>query len=185
MDFSWLAEIFNGLLSFIPRPVIVRATHGGIKWRWGSRVIELKPGWRWLWPLTTDYEIIVVARQTHKIRKPQIVESADGVTLAVGWVVVYCINDIVKAIGQRNWNTDTTINDITQSTITHVFNKYKYEYIQKHLCAKIEEELTSICKKELNKYGVLIYQVKITDFAKVEAKMLWGMNGNYIEEEEE
>jgi len=179
---SWLIQLLEGLLSFIPRPVIVRATHGGIKWQWGRKIVELKPGWHFVWPLTTDYEIIVVARQTHKIAKPQAAESLDGMTLAVGWVVVYSINDIIKAIGQRNWAVDTTINDITQSAVIHVFSKYDYKYLQQYLCTKVEEELTEICKKELSKYGVLVQQARITDFAKVEAKMLWGIN-NYVEEE--
>ncbi len=183
MDFSWLAEIFNGLLSFIPRPVIVRATHGGIKWRWGHKVIELKPGWRWIWPLTTDWEIIVVARQTHNIVKPQAVESLDGETLAVSALIVYSINDIVKAIGCRNWAVDTTINDIAESAVIHTFSKYPYDYIQQNLCTKIEEELTETCKRELLKYGVLVQQAKISGFAKVEMKMLLGINSHVNFEE--
>ncbi len=175
MNFTWLADIFNGLLAFIPRPEIVRATHGGVKWRYGHKVIELRPGWRWYWPLTTDTEIIVVARQTHKIAKPQAVESKDGITLAVGALVVYSINDIVKAIGQRNWDCDTTINDITESAIVHVISKHNYQHIQEHLCNGIETELTEMCKKELAKYGVLVQQVKITDFCKCKMRMLLGI----------
>lgn len=182
MNFTWLADIFNGLLSFIPRPVIVRATHGGVRWRLGKYIKELHPGWHWYWPLFTDIEIIVVARQTHKVAKPQAIESFDGVSLAIGTLIVYSINDVVKAIGQRNWDVDSTINDITESAVVHTFNKWSYAEAREKLCGEIEEDLTEQCKKELAKFGVLVQQARITDFCKTEVKMLFGLT-NGIESE--
>ncbi len=179
MNFTWLSDIFNGLLNFIPRPVIVRATHGGVKWRFGKHVSELCPGWHWYWPLFTDIEIMVTARQTHKVAKPQAIESLDGTSLAVGVLVVYSINDILKAIGQKNWDVDTTINDITESAVVHVFSKYNYAEARRKLCNEIETALTKQCKIELAKYGVLVQQAKVTDFCKTETKMLFGLTNNF------
>lgn len=176
MDFTWLSNIFNGILSFIPRPQIIRATHGGVKWRLGKKVIKLSPGWPWYWPLTTDIEIIVTARQTYKLPKPQFIKTADNITIAVGWVLVYSINDVVKAIGQQNWDVETTINDVTQSIVACAINTKDYVEIQKNLATTVSSELTQLCKKELNKFGVLVQQVKITDFAETEVKMILGLN---------
>jgi len=182
MNFSWLSDIFNGLLSLVPRPVIVRATHGGVKWRFGKHVIELRPGWHWYWPLFTDIILIVVARQTHKVSKPQAIESLDGISLAVGTLIVYTINDVVKAIGQTNWDVDSTINDIVESATVHVFSKRNYAETRKRLCSDVESELTKQCKRELTKYGVLVQQARVTDFCKTEVKMLFGMASSFESE---
>ena len=89
--------------------------------------------------------------------------------------MVYSINDVVKAIGQRNYDVDSTINDITQSAVVHVFSQYDYTHLQMNLCTKVEDKLTEICKRELLKFGVLVQQARITGFCKVEMKMLLGM----------
>ncbi len=180
MDFSWLSQIFDAILSFIPRLLIIRSTHGGVKWRYGKKIIEMRRGLHIIWPLVTDYEIVVIARQTHHVSKAQAIESQDGVGLAVSVLVVYSINNVVRAIGEKNWAVDSTVNDITESAVVHVINKYNYDYLRENLCTKIEEELTEVCKKELLKYGVLIQQVRFAGFTKTEMKMLLGV-GSYIE----
>jgi regulator of protease activity HflC (stomatin/prohibitin superfamily) len=108
MDFSWLSDIFNGLLKFIPRPVIVRATHGGVKWYLGKYVKEMKPGWHWVWPLVTDYEVIVTARQTNH-QPGQALTTKDKKQIVVSILVVFSIKDIIRAIGEQNWDVGTTV----------------------------------------------------------------------------
>lgn len=176
MDFTWLSSIFNGLLSFIPRPLIIRATHGGVKWRYGYKVIELKPGWRWFWPLVSEVDLIVVARQTHKIAKPQSIETQDGITLAVGTTLIYSINDVVKAIGQRNWDVDSTINDITEAAVAHVIAGLSYEQIQQTRTTDVEAEITETCRRKLSKFGVLAQETIITDFARTKVKTFFGFS---------
>jgi hypothetical protein len=44
--------------------LIIRATHGGVKWVRGKRIKALGPGLHIWWPLTTEVEVIVTARQT-------------------------------------------------------------------------------------------------------------------------
>ena len=67
--FAWLGQIFDAILSFVPRVLIVRATHGGVKWRHGSQVISMLSGLHVYWPLVTEIEIIVTARQTLSLPK--------------------------------------------------------------------------------------------------------------------
>lgn len=177
MNFDWLSDIINSLLSLIPRPIIVRATHGGVKWTLGNRVKELKPGYHCYWPLIEELDRIVTARQTYKIPKPQAVTTIDDVTVAVCALVVYSINDIIKAIGRMNWDVDTTLSDILESAVLKIINKYPYHYLRSNL-ELVENELTEIVKKELLKYGVLVQQARFTDFAKTEVKMLLGLEGN-------
>ena len=69
MEFlNWINDIISSLLSFIPRPIIVRATHGGVKWPWGKTAKEMCPGFHWYWPFSTEFEVIPIARQTLNLK---------------------------------------------------------------------------------------------------------------------
>ena len=164
MDFSWLSDIFNGILQFIPRPLIIRATHGGIVWIFGSKVVELKPGWRWVWPLIMDWEIIPVARQTEKISCQGLI-TKDSKQVGVRVIVVYSIRDMVQAIGQRNWDVGTTVNDIAAAAVVQVVTKWDLEDLLAEITDKVEEQLTEACKKELHKFGVSVQKCCFIDFS--------------------
>lgn len=183
--FAWLSEIFNGLLSFIPRPVIVRATHGGVKWRLGKKVREMVPGWHWYWPLTTEIEVIVTARQTHDLPSPQAVETRDGVSVAVGSLIVYSINDIVQAIGERNWDVDSTVNDITKAAIVGVVSQWDYSDLRDELTDTVEKELTAMCRKHLRQFGVYVHRCAVTDFSHTTVRMLFGLQAGQAMVEDE
>ena len=123
MDFSFINDVVQALLKFIPRPVIVRLTHGGIKWRWGRWANEMKPGWNWVWPLTTDWETIVIARQTHHLPTQSLV-TKDNKQVAVGALIVFSVSNVMQAIGERNWDVDTTVNDISMAAIVDEITKW-------------------------------------------------------------
>ncbi len=175
MDFSWLSDIFNGILQFIPRPLIIRATHGGICWVFGSKVVELKPGWRWVWPLIMDWEIIPVARQTERIQDQALV-TKDKKQVAVRVIVVFSIRDLVQAIGQRNWDVGTTVNDIAAAAVVQVVTKWELNELLSEITGTVEEQLTEVCKKELNKFGVTVHKCCFIDFSTCRVYKIMGNN---------
>jgi regulator of protease activity HflC (stomatin/prohibitin superfamily) len=133
-----LSDIFNAFLRCIPRPVIIRATHGGVKWRWGRYVKEMQPGWHWVWPLTTEWEIIVTARQTNNLPNQALVTS-DKQQVVAGALIVFSVKDIVQAIGERNWDVGATVNDISEAAIVGVVTKWKLDDLLQYLTSKVEE----------------------------------------------
>jgi len=163
--FAWLGQIFEALLSFVPRILIVRATHGGVKWRHGSRVISMQAGLHVYWPLVTEIEIIVTARQTLALPK-QVLTAKDNKKVVVGTVVVYKIRDVVQAIGRTNWDVDTTINDITQSAVVSVIAQHTLQELLEMVSADtLNDALTEATRKELRQFGVFVSRCKLTDFA--------------------
>jgi|WetSurMetagenome_2_1015567.scaffolds.fasta_scaffold01440_7 regulator of protease activity HflC (stomatin/prohibitin superfamily) len=164
MDFSWLSDIFNGLLKFIPRPVIVRATHGGVKWKLGKYVKEMKPGWHWVWPLITDYEVIVSARQTNH-QPGQALTTKDGKQIVVSVLVVFSISDIIKAIGEQNWDVGTTVNDITQAAVVDVITKWNLSDLLDNVSEKVKDNLTDEVRKQLRMFGVYVHKVALTELS--------------------
>lgn len=162
--FAWLSQIFEALLEFIPRRIIIRATEGGVKWSLWFAPKELKPGIRFYWPLISDIEILIVARQT--INTPtQSLMTKDGKTVVAGGVVIYNINDVVQAIGKINWSPEDTAGDITQAAIVEVVSKWNCGELLANISGKVEAQLTDTCRKQLRQFGVYVSRAALVDFS--------------------
>ena len=131
----------------------------------GKHIKALGPGLHFWWPLTTEVEVVVTARQTLAI-PDQVMATKDGKKVVVKTLVVYRIPDVVRAIGKLNWDVDTTINDLTQSAVARVIATHTHDEIM----AGIRDEsltrtLTKETRRELRQFGVHVTRCKLVDFA--------------------
>ena len=164
--FAWLNQLIETFYRFFPHILIVRATHGGVKWVWGSKLKTLNPGLHVYWPLTTEVEVIVTARQTLAI-PDQVLATKDGKKVVVKTLVVYKIRDVEHAIGRVNWDVDTTINDLTQSAVVQVVATHTYAEIMQAIADEsMTTTLTKAVRKELRQFGVHVVRSKLVDFAE-------------------
>ena len=173
--FQWLSDIITALLEFIPRRVIVRATHAGVKWRARGGPVEMKPGFRIWWPLLSEIEVIPVARQTLNT-DTQPLMSKDAKQVVAGGVVVYSIQDIVKAIGERNYDVDETVNDISQAAIVEVITAWDFRDLLTHISGRVEKDLTDNCRKQLRQYGVYVHRAALNVFSSGRTLNVTGVN---------
>lgn len=163
--FAWLNQFFQAVYQFFPRILIVRATHGGVKWVRGKKIVPLGPGLHVYWPLTTEVEVLVTARQTLAI-PDQVMVTKDGKKVAFKTLVVYRIPDVVRAIGKVNWDVDTTINDMTQAAVARVIVTHTYDEVVQGLADQsLTMTLTREVRKELRQFGVHVSRCKLVDFA--------------------
>ncbi len=163
--FAWLNQLVQTFYRFLPHILIVRATHGGVKWVWGKKVKPLNPGLHVYWPLTTEVEVLVTARQTLAI-PDQVMVTKDGKKVVVKTLVVYKIPDPVRAIGKLNWDCDTTINDLTQSAVVRVVATHDYDEIMAGIRDEsLTKTLTKETRRELRQFGVHVTRCKLVDFA--------------------
>ncbi len=51
---GWLGQIFGAILKFFPRIIVIRATHGGVKWKYGKYIRAMGPGVHVYLPLITE-----------------------------------------------------------------------------------------------------------------------------------
>lgn len=164
--FAWLNQLIQAILQVFPRILIVRATHGGVKWVRGKHVKLLVPGLHVYWPLMTDVEVIVTARQTLAI-PDQVMATADGKKVVVKTLVVYRIPDPVRAIGERCWDIDTTINDLTQAAVVCVIATHSYNEIMTGIRDEsITRTLTLETRRELRQFGAYISRCKLVEFSE-------------------
>jgi len=171
--FAWIGQIVEALGRLIPRLVIVRATHQGVKWVCGSRVKAMLPGLHVYWPITTEFEVLVCARQTLNL-STQVLMTQDRQQVVVGMLVVYRVKDVVEAIGKRNWDVETTIKDITQAAIVEVITTTSLSDLLAGLSTTIEKRLTGSCRKQLRQFGVYIHRAAMTDFSQCKTFKLLG-----------
>lgn len=161
--FAWVGYVVDWIGAWIPRMKIVRSTHAGVRFKRGRDPSLIEPGLCWYWPMTTEVEIIPVARQTHNL-PTQSLTTKDGKKVIVGGVVVYAVKDVVAAIA-NNWDVSATINDITMCAITHVITKQNYAAILENLTDKVQSDLTKETRKKLAAYGIRVYRTSVTDFS--------------------
>lgn len=163
--FSWLSQLVETFYKLFPHVLIVRATHGGVKWVRGKHVKLLKPGWHLWWPLTTEVEVIVTARQTLAI-PDQVLTTQDGKKVVVKALVVYRVPDPVKAVGEKCWDLDMTLNDLTQAAVVRVIATHTYEEIMAGIRDEsLTKSLTREVRRELRPFGAHVSRCKLVDFA--------------------
>ncbi len=166
---DWLAQFFDRLFVWVPRCLIIRSTHGGVKWRTNlvddeaePAIVELKPGLHWFWPLTSDIETIVTARRPVDVPTMSLLTS-DGKSVIVSASVVFRINNVTLALGERNWDVDSTLVDITQNVIFDAVRSRQFANLLAEP-GQLKEEITENSKSELKKFGILVERVLLKDF---------------------
>jgi regulator of protease activity HflC (stomatin/prohibitin superfamily) len=174
---GWLGTVFESLLTLFPRLVIVRSTHQGIKWRGGKKPVRLAPGVHAYWPLVSEVELRVVARQTVNL-VTQVLMTKDKQSAVVGGFVVYSIDDIVRAMGEKNWDVDDTLTNIAMAAIVEVVTSHTLDELLSGISegrnSTVHRKLTLTCRKQLKQFGVAIQRAGITDFSQTRVYRLVG-----------
>ena len=153
---EWLGKL-------IPRIIIVKATHAGVKYVCGSKVVKLNPGIHVYWPIVTDYELHPVARQSVNL-PTQVIMTADKKPVVIGVVAVYTIHDVVAVLA-KNWDIDETVSDITQTAVVEVVSKATLDELISKIRTDIKAQLTTTTRKLLKPYGLRISKCAVTDFS--------------------
>lgn len=193
--FGWLGQIFDAILRFVPRVLLVRETHEGIKFQTGRIVKVLKctnglpfplmfllfglipmiwfrrTGIHIYWPLVTEYEIVPIRRQTTNLVE-QYLSTKDCKTVGVSGILVFEVYDVKKLL-TRCYDYEDTIRDLALAAIKKVITSHTISSLQEN-SAEVDKELTEELKKELKIFGVKVIRVTLSDLA--ECKMLghWG-----------
>jgi regulator of protease activity HflC (stomatin/prohibitin superfamily) len=150
----------------VPRLGICRTTHGGVKFRRGSVISEIRPGLFWWWPLVTEVEVIATARQTLNL-PAQRLTTKDGVSVVVAGVVVYTIRNVVQAL-TANWDHDATIGDISLAALARHIAEHRFrDLLEAQAGDGASSHLTKLCHADLSRpYGVNVERFFISDFAR-------------------
>lgn len=170
--FSWIGQIWDFLVSLIPHLGLMRATHGGVKFKRGGKVTEIKPGLFVYYPLLTDVVSIPIKRQTLSLAT-QTLTTTDDYTVSVGATIIYEVNDVIKALAET-WDIDDTVGDVSQKSVLAAVCGRKFDDLRKELTTKVAQEIKASCKRDLRQFGILVKDAFLSDCAVVTAYRVIG-----------
>ncbi len=110
--FQWLNELMRWFGRWVPRLVLIRATHRGVLFGPGGSVRELAPGLWWYWPITSELEQVCITE-----RSSQIATQLVGRRL-LGMAVVWQATDVVLAL-TRYREIGARVDDAAQAALVH------------------------------------------------------------------
>jgi regulator of protease activity HflC (stomatin/prohibitin superfamily) len=160
---AWLGQLIEWVGKLIPRLFIVKATHGGVRFKHGKNVTELVPGVHVYWPIVTEIELWPVKRQTHSTPTQSLL-TKDQKQVVVSGVVIYEIGDIVAALS-KNWDINDTINDIAMVAITEVVASNELAYLTEHLNESVRRQLLAVTRKKLSPFGIRVFKASLVNFS--------------------
>jgi len=158
--FDLFAQWLKAFTSLIPRLGIMCATHNGIKYKYGYKVIEIPPGLYWYWPLVTEIASLAIKRRTVNV-PTQTIYASCGTSISAGCVIVFEITDITKAL-YETWEIDETIADEAEALLAQVISEVKS--IDTNII-ELNKTLTKEMRTRLKQYGVSVKRANIRDYA--------------------
>lgn len=131
-----------------------------MKFKRGNVVEKIEPGLYIYWPVVTEVEQMPVARQTVNL-VTQHLTTKDGVPIVISLMVIFRIQDIVKAVVET-WDFMDTIGDVAlEATVHSVLTRDWAELKQNY--DVVQKELTRTVRSALYPYGVKVELAAITD----------------------
>jgi len=162
--FSWIGDLVAWFAALIPRWDICRATHGGVKFVRGHKILPIKPGIFWYWPAVTECVIVPTARQSFNI-PPQSLTTKDGKTVLVSVVLVAKIVDVVKALGM-SWDVDDTVTEVGGAAAIVEVGTRTWKEIRDDLAdGTMSNDIEKRARRLLRPYGVQVLKGRLTDCA--------------------
>jgi regulator of protease activity HflC (stomatin/prohibitin superfamily) len=163
MFLQWLNDLVYFFAKFFPHILIVRSTHGGVRFRRGNPILIEGGKVIVYWPIVTQVVILPLRRQTNELAL-QILTTHDGRTVAVGGIVIYQVSDVFKAVVNA-WNIYRVVDDTAQMILANLIPNHVYEDIQKDL-----DEFNGIFEREITpklaEYGIEVEEAGLMNFAE-------------------
>lgn len=175
--FTVFGEAIRYLGEWIPRPRIVRLTDGGIRFWFGKWASEVRPGWRLEWPALMELDIVTVVRQVTQL-SPQTLFTRDSKPVIAAVSIVWSIVDVRKYLVE-NFEAEDSISEVAGYAVRDAIVGKTLEQIQETDGRKgIDRALLTEASKALDKFGVKVETMRLTDFAPARVLNLVGAFGS-------
>lgn len=173
--FAWIGKFAEFIASWLPRLLVVQATHRAVKYVNGWKVVELKPGRHIYWPIMTPIETCAVVRQVLNL-PTQILETKDGVPVAAGVVIEYTIENAVRFLAECE-NGYEAVGNIAMAALRQIVISHNYEDLRGD-GHELDTLLTRATQGYLTAYGVRVKKTRLSDCARVRPLHITGGNSS-------
>lgn len=184
MDFSWVGDFLRWLVHLLPFHMgVCTATEAGVKYVHGHRIVEIKPGRYWYWPLFTRHTVIQVKRQTLEIEGMSLT-TADDQTVHVQPVVIYEVADVVQTLTTTH-DYDGTASEVAKGAVVpHVTTRTKQQ-LREDMPEELPRALSIKIRALLKPIGLHVIEARLNEMAKESVHRHIGEQQWGAEEEDE
>lgn len=170
--FESLGQLLEWMASWIPRLGIMPPTHGGVRFRRGRVVREIKPGVYVYLPILTIIKTIVVVDRPVNL-PTQTLQTLDGQAVAAAIVVLVDVIDVERAC-TRTENVDEMISNVALAATTDLLSRSTLQWISANITGDARVRLTKKCRKDLHPYGVRVKNAFFSDLCPATVLRLIG-----------
>lgn len=168
--FDFINDIVLWFGRFVPRWALCDPTEGGVKFTGvgKKRISILVPGSiYWYWPIVTNVYTIETKRQTLTVT--QRLTTSDGITVMVTTVIVYTIDDVIKALVETR-DFEDTIMEIGEKLVVKPIMAREFDVICNDLAVsnELNNEVKRNARSILSNYGVAVEDGYVSNFTQTE-----------------
>jgi len=165
MPLEFLNDFFSWIVTYLPNLELMQANYGGVKFLPGGKVKVVKPGLYWYWPLTTTVEEIPIKRQSIEVQ--QELTTKDGETVMVKTVIVFTVDDIMKALVETT-DFDDTVEEMGQKGTVAAIMSRDFDQIVIDMVSSndIRNEVAQGARSALRPFGVKVEDAFISSFGE-------------------
>jgi len=163
---DWINDVAEWFGSLIPEWDLLPPTEGGVKFKPGGKVKVLEPGRiYWWWPATTKVQTLEIKRQT--LTFGQRLTTKDERTVQCNTVIVFTINDVVKALVDTS-DFEDTVGEVAQKLTVKPVMSRTFPKILEDMADSNEmrNEVTRAARSLLSEYGVAVHDGYVCDFTE-------------------
>jgi len=171
--FDWLTNLFDILLSVVPRMKKVPPTHRMIKWSHCKEGTLHGPGLIWHWPLVTE-EQVVDMRWESTINYVQAVTMADGTSVSARGKIVWRLSDPLTAVEDNHEFWDRVPEQMLSATVCVLGACHKSDLRN---TVSMNMMLTIECRERIEPIGVEVKECAFTELVVSPAFRLINDNG--------
>ena len=163
--FDFINDIMRWFERFLPHWALLDNLEGGVKFTHNKTPRLLIPGRiYWWWPVISNVYTIETKRQTMTIT--QRLTTKDEVTVMVTTVIVYTIDDVMKAIVDTRDHEDT-IAEVGEKLVVKPITSREFSDTLKRMSDSndLNNEVKRIARSTLGEFGVNVVDGYVSNFA--------------------
>lgn len=164
--FDFINEAAKWAAQFKPEWDLLQPNEGGVKYKPGGKIEVLTPGdIYWWWPVTTNIQTIDTRRQTLDLG--QRLTTKDDMSVQVNTVIVFTIDDVLKALVDTR-DFEDTVGEVAQKLTIRPIMSRTFAEIRADMgdSNEMRNEITRGAKTLLSEYGINVLDGYVSDFTE-------------------
>ena len=163
--FDFINDIARWFERFLPHWALLDNTEGGVKFTHKKEPVLLTPGMiYWWWPVLSNVYTIDTKRQTMTIT--QRLTTKDEITVMVTTVIVFTIDDVMKALVET-CDFEDTVGEVGEKLVVKPITSREFKDTLTRMSESndLNNEVKRNARSTLGEFGVNVVDGYVSNFA--------------------